>query len=289
MMPEKLPHIMVNHVNYAYPNGTTALKDISFNIDQGEFIGIMGSNGAGKSTLVKTINGLIRPQSGSVFLNGRDNENKSIAELSKKVGIVFQNPDHQLFSNTVREEIRFSLKSIMSDKEKILEKVQYVLNKFYLKRFEDRSPLSLSGGQKKRLALASVVCRDPEVLIFDEPTLGQDKRGVKFFIKLLREELTEGKTIIIITHNIEFAYEYIPRTILMFNGKIVGDGPTREILQNKTLIEGASLILPQIIQLKDALTEMGLEVPQTITTKGEMVDFLTKVFTSTQNIPMGEN
>lgn len=288
-MSEPLPHIILNKVDYTYPNGTTALKDISLNIDHGEFVGIMGSNGAGKSTLVKTINGLIRPQSGSVFLNGEDNNSKSIAEISKKVGIVFQNPDHQLFSNTVREEIRFSLKSIISDKKKVQERVQKVLTKFYLKQFEDRSPLTLSGGQKKRLALASVVCRDPEVLIFDEPTLGQDKNGVKFFIKLLQEERAKDKTIIIITHNIEFAYEYIPRTVLMFDGYIVGDGPTRAILQNKTLIESSSLILPQIIQLKSSLLEMGLNVPQTITTREEMIDFLTKVFKSTDGTPMEGN
>lgn len=289
MMPEKLPHIMLNHVDYTYPNGTTALKDINLNINHGEFIGIMGSNGAGKSTLVKTINGLIRPQSGFVFLNGEDNNSESIAELSRKVGIVFQNPDHQLFSNTVREEIRFSLKSIISNKEKVQENVEEVLTKFYLKKLGERSPLTLSGGQKKRLALASVVCRDPEVLIFDEPTLGQDKNGVEFFIKLLQEERAKGKTIIIITHNIEFAYEYIPRTVLMFDGNIVGDGPTHEILRNKTLIESASLLLPQIIQLKSSLLEMGLDVPQTIATREEMVDFLTEIFKSASNTSMEGN
>jgi energy-coupling factor transport system ATP-binding protein len=289
MMPEKIPHIMLNNVEYTYPNGTTALKDISLNIDHGEFISIMGSNGAGKSTLVKTINGLIRPQRGSVYLDGEDNNSKSIAEISKKVGIVFQNPDHQLFSNTVQEEIRFSLKSIISDKKKVQEKVEKVLTKFFLKKFEDRSPLTLSGGQKKRLALASVVCRDPDVLIFDEPTLGQDKNGVEFFIKLLQEERAKDKTIIIITHNIEFAYEYIPRTVLMFDGNIVGDGPTRKILQNKTLIESASLILPQIIQLKSSLLEMGLDVPQTITTREEMIDFLTGVFKPTNRTSMEGN
>jgi len=279
-MSDRLPHIMINHAEYTYPNGTTALKELSLNIERGAFIGIMGSNGAGKSTLVKTINGLIRPQKGSIFINGDRNSSKSVAELSRKVGIVFQNPDHQLFSNSVREEVRFSLKSIMSDKDQIQERVEQVLNKFYLKQFEERSPLTLSGGQKKRLALASIVCRDPEILIFDEPTLGQDRKGVEFFINLLKEERGKNKTIIIITHNIEFAYEYIPRTVVMFDGRIVGDGPTHEILQNQALIERASLILPQIIQLKSSLLEMGLDIPRNISTQGQIIDFLTSIFRS---------
>ncbi|TFG00108.1 MAG: ABC transporter ATP-binding protein [Promethearchaeota archaeon] len=282
-MLEQLPHIIMNHVEYTYPNGTIALKDISLNISRGEFIGIMGSNGAGKSTLVKTLNGLIRPQNGLIFINGENNNSKTIAELSKKVGIVFQNPDHQLFSNSVREEIRFSLKAIIDDKESLQEKVDEVLDKFYLKEFENRSPLTLSGGQKKRLALASVICRDPEILIFDEPTLGQDRNGVEFFINLLKKEQNNHKTIIIITHNIEFSYEFIPRTILMFDGKIAGDGPTREILQNKELMERTSLILPQIIQLRTSLLEMGLKVPLNISTQEEMIDFFITIFTSSIN------
>lgn len=280
MSDNRLPHIMINHAEYTYPNGTTALKEISLNIERGAFIGIMGSNGAGKSTLVKTINGLIRPQKGSIFINGDSNLSKSVAELSRKVGIVFQNPDHQLFSNSVREEVRFSLNSIMSDKNQIQERVEQVLNKFYLKQFEDRSPLTLSGGQKKRLALASIVCRDPEILIFDEPTLGQDRKGVEFFINLLKEERGKNKTIIIITHNIEFAYEYIPRIVVMFDGRIIGDGSTHEILQNQGLIERASLILPQIIQLKSSLLEMGLDIPRNISTQGQIIDFLTNIFRS---------
>ena len=280
MSDNRLPHIMINHAEYTYPNGTTALKEISLNIERGAFIRIMGSNGAGKSTLVKTINGLIRPQKGSIFINGDSNLSKSVAELSRKVGIVFQNPDHQLFSNSVREEVRFSLNSIMSDKNQIQERVEQVLNKFYLKQFEDRSPLTLSGGQKKRLALASIVCRDPEILIFDEPTLGQDRKGVEFFINLLKEERGKNKTIIIITHNIEFAYEYIPRIVVMFDGRIIGDGSTHEILQNQGLIERASLILPQIIQLKSSLLEMGLDIPRNISTQGQIIDFLTNIFRS---------
>ncbi len=280
---------MVNDVEYSYPNGTNALKDICLNINSGEFIGIMGPNGAGKSTLVKTLNGLIRPQKGSIFINEENAELKSIAELSKKVGIVFQNPDHQLFSNTVKEEIKFSLKSVFTNQELIERKVEKVLSKFYLKRYEGRSPLVLSGGEKKRLALASVVCRDPDILIFDEPTLGQDKKGVEFFTNLLNDELTKGKTIIIITHNIEFAYEYIPRILLIADGTIIGDGPTHEILQNRNLIKKSSLILPQIVRLKTSLKEIGLEVPEKISTQKEMVHYLSEHFKSNYYNDIGRN
>jgi len=238
----------------------------------------MGQNGAGKTTLIRTLNGLIRPIKGKIFLNGEEISTKTIASLSKNVGIVFQNPMHQLFSNTIEEEIKFSLKNLDLSKEEVQIRTQSILKQFNLEKYRERSPFNLSGGESKKLALASVICRNPQILIFDEPTLGQDAKEIKFLIDLLESERKAGKTIIIVTHNIEFSLEYIPRTILMANGKIIADGPTREILANKYLISKTSLILPQIFQFKNALREVGIDIPENLFKQKEIINFLNHYF-----------
>ncbi len=274
-MSEELPIILIKDVDYTYPNRTMALKQINLNIYKGELVGIMGMNGAGKTTLIRTLNGLIRPLKGNVYIDGENIKSKNIGTTSKKVGIIFQNPYHQVFSNTVEEEIKFSLKSLNLSKEEIQNRTNDVLNRFNLNKYKERSPLNLSGGETKKLALASIFCRDPEILVFDEPTLGQDANEIDFFVNLINKEKDRGKTIIIVTHNIEFAIEYIPRTILMVNGSIIADGQTDKVLTNEFLVETSSLILPQIRQLNIALNEMGVQCPEDINSKSEMTHFLT--------------
>jgi energy-coupling factor transport system ATP-binding protein len=281
-MKKSLPLVMIDNINYSYPNGTQALRNISLTIEASEIIGIMGGNGAGKTTLIRTLNSLIKPQSGSIFIENEIITSKTIAELSRSVGIVFQNPEHQLFSNTVRDEIKFSLKNIYQD-DIIKQKIDETLKLFRFERYEDTSPLNLSGGEKKKLALASVMCRDPKILIFDEPTLGQDKKELDFLIKLLEEELVKKKTIIIVTHNIEFAYMYLPRVILMKSGKIIADGPTKKILANKKLLQEASLISPQIIQLTSSLRQLGLDLPDNIQTQESLTSFLMELYNKSPN------
>ncbi len=276
-MSEPLPLIIMNNVSYTYPNGTQALKNISLNVNSGEIVGIMGSNGAGKTTLIRTLNGLIQPQKGLIFIENGNIKSKTIAELSTFVGIVFQNPEHQLFSNSVQEEIKFSLKNIYPE-NKIQEKIDETLSIFQFEKYKEKSPLNLSGGEKKKLALASIMCRNPKILIFDEPTLGQDKNEINFLINLLEEEKKKKKTIIIVTHNIEFAYKHIPRIILMAEGRILADGPTHKILSNKKLLKKASLILPQLIELKSTLKTIGLDIPEKIYTQEAITAFLMDYF-----------
>ncbi len=269
-----LPLIMVNDVDYAYSNGTVALNQISLNINHGEFLAIMGQNGAGKTTLIRTFNGLIRPTKGSVYLEGENIDSKSIATISKKVGIIFQNPMHQLFSNTIEDEIKFSLKNLNLSKEEIQIKIDQVLEEFDMEKYRKRSPLNLSGGESKKLAIASILCRDPDILVFDEPTLGQDAKEIKFFLRLIKNELKRGKTIIIVTHNIEFTAEYVPRTILMSGGRIIADGPTQNIFTNEFVISKSSLIMPQIYLFKQELQKIGVFVPKEVTRKNDLVNFL---------------
>jgi len=269
-----LPLIMVNDVDYVYSNGTVALNHISLNINHGELLAIMGQNGAGKTTLIRTFNGLIRPTKGSIYIDGENIDLKTIANISKKVGIIFQNPMHQLFSNTLEDEIKFSLKNLNLNKEEIQLKVDQVLDEFDLEKYRKRSPLNLSGGESKKLAIASILCRDPDILVFDEPTLGQDAKEINFFLGLIKNELKRGKTIIIVTHNIEFTVEHVPRTILMSGGRIIADGPTQNIFTNEFLISKSSLIMPQIYIFKQELQKIGVFVPKEVTRKNDLVNFL---------------
>ena len=275
-MAKNIPLIMIESISYTYPNGTEALTDINLNISKGELVGIMGKNGAGKTTLIRTLNGLFRPTRGKIYIENENITTKTIATLSKKVGIVFQNPHHQLFANSVEEEIKFSLRSINLSRDETHFKINQILNEFDLIKYRNRSPLNLSGGESKKLAIASIICRNPEILIFDEPTLGQDGKEMEFFINLIKNEITKGKTIIIITHNTEFAYENLPRTILMADGRIIADGPTKEVLNNEIVISQSSLILPQIRQFCLELHKDGFQETQNISSKDEMILYLKK-------------
>lgn len=266
--------IHIDHVDYIYPNDILALNKVSLRIKKGELIAIMGQNGAGKTTLIRTLNGLIRPTKGSIFIKGENNSAKSVAELSKFIGIIFQNPMHQLFCNSIEEELKFSLRNLNYSKDEIQQKVDSIIKKFNFEPYRDRSPFNLSGGESKKLALATIICRDPEIIVFDEPTLGQDAKEVNFFLQLMREELQKGKTILIVTHNIEFAFENIPRTILMDKGKIIADGPTEKVLANDFLVNKTSLVLPQIHQLKLGLNKIGVRVPHEIFKKQDVISFL---------------
>lgn len=269
-----LPLIMVHDVDYVYSNGTEALKQVSLNINQGEFVAIMGQNGAGKTTLIRTFNGLIRPTRGSIFIEGENIDSKSIATISKKVGIIFQNPMHQLFSNTLEEEIKFSLKNLNLNKEEIQKKVDQILEQFNLEKYRKRSPLNLSGGESKKLAVASIICRDPDILVFDEPTLGQDAKEIEFFLGLIKNELERGKTVIMVTHNIEFTVEHVPRTILMGGGHIIADGPTQSIFTNEFLVSKSSLIMPQLYLFKQELQKIGINIPKEILGENELINLL---------------
>jgi len=160
-MEKKLENlqILVNHLTYHYPDGTIALKGINLNIYSGEIVGIMGKNGAGKSTLIKTFNGLLKPTTGTVYIENDEVNNVLMSKLTRKVGIVFQNPDLQLFANTVEDEIKFSLKNLNFSKTELENQIYLTLEKFKLKKFQNRTPFTLSGGEKKRLAIASIMCR----------------------------------------------------------------------------------------------------------------------------------
>lgn len=258
---------------FSYDGLIQVLKDINLKIKDRDFLAIMGENGAGKTTLVKLMNGLLKPTKGEIFVNNKNIITLSVAELAHIIGFVFQNADNQIFSRTVEEEIGFMLKNFGYEEVKINEMVKNILNQFNLEQYKDNSPLLLSGGERKRVALASILCAEPEILILDEPTIGQDASEKRKLMDLVRELNQSGVTIIIITHDIEFTAEYIPRCVLMSNGLIIADGPTKHILANEKILEQSSLLEPQLVHLSDLL-ELGKEVYTLEEIKNKILEFV---------------
>lgn len=249
--------IKIEDVYFTYPNGVDALKGVSLEIQDSEFIAIMGQNGAGKTTLVKHINGLLKPAKGTVMVDDLETTKVSVATLARKVGFVFQNPDHQLFSETVEEEISFALKNFGYDESTINERVNWALNLLDLTEYRKVSPFMLSGGERKRVALASVLAWDPKIVILDEPTIGQDNQQKERLRQFIIQLNLEGKTVIIVTHDIEFVAECKPRVILMAQGKILAQGEAEKILTDSELVNQASVVLPQVAQLFVGLKSKG--------------------------------
>jgi len=250
--------IEVENVHFHYPNGMIALKGVSLVIKNGEFVAIMGQNGAGKTTLVKHFNGLLKPSQGIVRINGVETTKNSVAALARTAGFVFQNPDHQLFSESVEEEISFALRNFGFKDEAVEKRITWALNLLGLTQYRKTSPFLLSGGERKRVALASVLAWDPETLILDEPTIGQDYQQKEKLRQFIVQMQAQGKTVIIVTHDVEFVAECNPRVVLMKDGNIVADGEGREILTNPEVLALSSIVLPQIAQVLIKLTSFGL-------------------------------
>jgi energy-coupling factor transport system ATP-binding protein len=238
--------ILAENVSFAYDGIYTALRNVSLQIDDGERIAIMGTNGAGKTTLIKHFNGLLRPQSGRVILDGVDIKHYSIAEMARQIGLVMQNPDHQLFLDSVEKEILFGLKQLGFSDDVARERCDRTVLDMGLEGLSTRSPFTLSGGERKRVALASVLATEPRVLVLDEPTIGQDARQKENLANMLRALNERGRTVVVVTHDIEFVIENFPRTIAMANGTIVADGPTNSVLSNDAVLEQCSLTTPQL-------------------------------------------
>ena len=250
--------IEARDVHYSYPNKVEALKGVSLTIKDGEFVAIMGQNGAGKSTFVKHFNGLLKPSVGTVKVNNVETTKTSVARLARNVGFVFQNPDHQLFSETVEDEVAFALKNFGFEKEVIEKRIDWALNLLSLTQYRKTSPFLLSGGERKRVALASVLAWDPETLVLDEPTIGQDHEQKEKLRQFILQMQTQGKTVVAVTHDVEFVAECNPRVVLMKEGKIVADGIGNDILTDPVLLEQASIVLPQIAQVFTKLSALGL-------------------------------
>jgi energy-coupling factor transport system ATP-binding protein len=255
--------IRVDDIYFTYPSGTEALKGITTEIREEEFIAIIGENGAGKSTLVKHFNGLLKPSKGEVFVNDVNTRQLSVAQLARNVGIVFQNPDHQLFCETVEEEVAFGLKNFGFDASTIDNRIENTLEFLNLTQYRKSSPFLLSGGERKRVALATVLAWDPEIVVLDEPTIGQDYAQKEKLRQYILQLNNRGRTVIMVTHDVEFVADCAPRVIAMSNGRIVADGPAEKILTDSKTLHQTSIISPQIVQIMHALSDLGLQ-PETL-------------------------
>ena len=250
--------IEVKDLHFVYPTGVEALKGITLTVDDGEFLAIMGQNGAGKTTLVKHFNGLLKPTKGEVVVDGVSTQEVSVAQLARKVGFVFQNPDHQLFCETVEEEVAFALRNFGFEENAIKKRIDWALNLLDIIQYRQTSPFMLSGGERKRVALASILAWDPQVVILDEPTIGQDYQQKEKLRQFIVQLNAQKKTVVVVTHDVEFVAECNPRVVLMTGGKIVAEGLAEEILTNQILVAQASIVPPQITQIFLGLPDLGL-------------------------------
>ena len=248
--------IKLDHVSFAYPEQGPSVDDVSFRVEDGEFVAILGANGAGKTTTVRLIDGLIRPTAGKVEINGTDTATSSVSERARRVGFLFQNPDRQICKNTVREEILFGLRTGRGDEgdEALQARCDEVLKDFGFTG--DEEPFSLSRGQRQRVALASILAVEPEILILDEPTTGLDYFECCHIMDRIRRMNEEKKvTVIMVCHDMEVVLDYAQRALVMAGGHLLADGPVKEVFRDTALMEKASILSPQMIGLSLRLGE----------------------------------
>ena len=248
--------IKCNNIYFKYPSGTIALRGVNLTIREGEFIAIVGPNGSGKSTLAKILCGLLRPTNGSVYVYGKEPHKIPKIELCKIIGYVFQNPDHQLFNQSVYDEIAFGLRNLGFKEDEIRERVENLTRLLNLSKLIKEHPFFLSKGERRRLALAAILALEPKIIIVDEPTTGQDYMLSLELLNLLKEYNEKGHTVIIISHSIPLLVKYVKRLIVMYNGKIIADGDPHVILANDSIVERAHLVVPKVVQLSKSIKKL---------------------------------
>lgn len=269
--------IILDKVNYSYSEGTAyqiqALKDINLKIEEGQFIGIIGHTGSGKSTLTQLLNGLLRATSGHIYVDGEDiyEEDYDMKKLRNKVGLVFQYPDHQLFETTNFEDVCFGPKNQGLDRKEVeLRAFEALQNVGFPEDLYYQPPFDLSGGQKRRVAIAGVLAMKPQVLILDEPTAGLDPAGRDEILGLVTKMHKElGITIILVSHSMEDVAEYVERLIVMNQGEVMYDGTPKEVYAHYKELEAVGLAAPQVTYLMNELAQKGLPVDTGATTVKE--------------------
>lgn len=266
------PIVETEDLWHAYPTGMTALRGINLAIARSEFVAIVGQNGSGKTTLVKHFNGLLRPSKGRVVIQGNDTQGKSIAELSRTVGYCFQNPDHQICCRTVRDELLFGPLNLKMDEARMLAHMDEISRGMSLKGMLNKGPFQLSKGERQKLAVAAILMMGPEVVVIDEPTTGQDFRMGREMMDLAKRLHDEGKTVIVITHDMGIVAEYVERVIVLRDGEVVLDGPPWSVFENPEVLSTTSLEPPQVTRLAGKLADFG--VRDDILTINEMVEEL---------------
>ena len=278
--------IQVEHLTHTYmtdsPFAATALEDVSLTIEDGELIGLLGHTGSGKTTLVQHLNGLLKPTSGKVVVDGLDITEKdvSLLEVRRRVGLVFQYPEYQLFEETVARDVAFGPKNLGLSEQEVDERVRYALQEVGLVYDEiaERSPFELSGGQMRRVAIAGVLAMRPGTLILDEPTAGLDPAGRRSILGMIRElHAAGGLTVVMVSHNMDDISSLATRLVVMSRGRMVLTGTPREVFQHRELLSSIGLGIPQAAELTQQLIAEGYPLPADLYTPEEVAEALLKI------------
>lgn len=281
--------IQMKNVEYVYNPGTPfekkALDDISLDVEAGEFIGLIGHTGSGKSTLVQHLNGLMKPTGGNITIDGEDlsSKNTSMKSVRQKVGLVFQYPEHQLFEESIYKDIAFGPKNLGLSNEEVENRVREAMGLVGLdfEELKDRSPFELSGGQKRRVAIAGVIAMKPKVLILDEPTAGLDPKGRDDILDEIKKIYDREKiTIILVSHSMEDIARLVNRILVMHKGKAVMDGSTREVFARSEELEEMGLGIPQITRFMKIFKEKGHVIKDDVLTIEEAKEEILKYLRS---------
>ena len=278
--------ITFKSLSYIYDEGMPyahhALKDINLNIEEGKITAIIGKTGSGKSTLVEHLNALLVPSSGSleiedtIILPGK--KNKGLKALRKKVGLVFQFSEYQLFEETILKDVAFGPKNYGASEQEAIAKAKLALKMVGIdESYYETSPFDLSGGQKRRIAIAGILALEPKIIVLDEPTAGLDPKGsqemIDLFVKLNKKA---GITVILVTHDNEIVYNYADNTVLMADGEVKYSGNTLELFDDKEKVKEFNILEPKILSVKNALNDKGFKIPSNVRTIEELAKYLSK-------------
>jgi len=266
------PAIVIDAVYYTYDDGTDALRGVSATIQPGECVGFVGENGSGKTTLCKHLNGLLRPKSGKVIVRDRDTALERASQLSRQVGYLFQNPDHQIFRSTVFDEVAFGIRNLGLDEAEVKRRVERYLELLGLSEYGQTAPMILSMGLRRLVSIASLLSMEQEILVLDEPTAWLDFEQVERVLRLLKELKAGNKTLIIVTHDLIRLAELAERMLIFSDGKIVRDGSTSELLADFEGLESFHLKPPPVVRLGRRV--FGMRGYQGILTNGDFIEKL---------------
>jgi cobalt/nickel transport system ATP-binding protein len=261
-------------LTFTYPDGTHALKGINMKVEQGEKVAVMGANGAGKSTLFSHFNGLTKPTSGIVKVDGEimEYDKKSLLKIRQKVGVVFQNPDDQLFAPSVKEDVAFGPMNLGLDLDEVDKRVADALEMVGMTGFEEKAPHHLSGGQQKRVSIAGIIAMNPEIMILDEPTAGLDPQGIDQVLNILDHLNQKGISLVISSHDVEMIAEFADKVFVVHDGEIISEGSTKEVFSNHEILKKAHLRPPKSSEILHRLQQRGLDVKTNKLTTVEACD-----------------
>jgi energy-coupling factor transport system ATP-binding protein len=258
------PAIRIEDASFYYRPGTIVLDKINLTIQAGEFTAFIGNNGSGKTTLMKLILGLLKPTQGRVLVGDVDTQEAKVSDMARRIGFIFQDPNEQLFANSVEEEICFGLRNLDLPEEEVQKRADETIDLFGLDEIRSMFPRFLARGDKQKVCIAAIVAMQPQIILLDEPTTGQDHRDSRQIMKLAQTLNEQGITVLLVTHDIPNVANYARRTVLLNDGSLIKSAPTAEIIADHDLMTSCSLVPPQITRLGLTLAKQGLQPEMTV-------------------------